>query len=414
LERNGYSTWWDTDLLPGERYQERILTELDKAKAVIVIWTVKSVASRWVMAEAEWAAEQNKLITVRTPDLPPDRIPLPFNTLHTEVVTDRDKIYDALFRFHIFPPRHSQNSKKKKKARLSDLLPSKRAAIKNAAIACAIALVLFVGFKIYTNSGWINYNVLRTLVADERGYPLNGRYIFPQNTFSFYLLFIYTLVLGFIVTIAMYAIKAREAGLEDLRGLRQDFDDAIRFASNITGYMFPSGDRDVPRFDIIDIAIKYIVRKNGDMEVDGIFELDCVKDPAHLWIYWIEADAESREVRFVRQLNFQVVDVETGQRLDSLLTHNAAKAKVFGIFFPEISPGTKKILRISYFWPGYMKKLIDLSATNFEWRYITQNPDRPARFRAEWVFHRDFAPLECRIMAHLNPEWVSGADSLAL
>jgi len=47
-----------------------------------------------------------------------------------------------------------------------------------------------------------------------------------------------------------------------------------------------------------------------------------------------------------------------------------------------------------------MKKLIDLSATNFEWRYITQNPDRPARFRAEWVFHRDFAPLECRIIGH--------------
>ena len=399
LERNGYSTWWDTDLLPGERYQDRIATELDKAKAVIVIWTTKSVTSRWVKAEAEWAAEQNKLITVRTADLSPDRIPFPFNTLHTEIVTDREKINEALFRSHIFPRRRIKNDTKKR-SRLRDLLPSRQAALHNLGFLSAILMVIFVGVQIFLHARWINYNLMGALILHEEGYSLNGKYIFPERSFAVYLVSIYALSLSFIAIVTLYLGRAREAGLEELRGLRQDFDDAIRFASNITGYMFPSGDRDVPRFDIVNITMKYVIRKNGDTQVDGIFELDCVKDPAHLWIYWIEADAESGEIKFIRQLNFQVLDIDTGQRLDWLLTRNAAKAKVLAIFFPEISPGTRKSLQISYFWPGYMKKLIELGATNFEWRYITQNPNRRARFRAEWEFERDFAPLECRIIGH--------------
>ena len=47
-----------------------------------------------------------------------------------------------------------------------------------------------------------------------------------------------------------------------------------------------------------------------------------------------------------------------------------------------------------------MKKLIDLGATNFEWRYLTQNAERRARFRTEWEFDNDFAPLECRIIGN--------------
>ena len=262
LERKGYSTWWDSDLLPGERYQERIATELDKAKAVIVIWTPKSVASRWVMAEAEWAAEQNKLITVRTADLSPDRIPLPFNTLHTDIVTDREKINDALFRSHIFPFRRVQNTKAER-VHLRDFWPSRQLAVRTVLLSSAILLVLFVGAQIFANAKWVNYKVVSALVVDEEGYPLNGRYVFPRQGFAIYLVFAYALGLSFIGMIALYLNKAREAGLEELRGLRQDFDDAIRFASNITGYMFPSGDRDVPRFDIINITMKYIVRKNG-------------------------------------------------------------------------------------------------------------------------------------------------------
>lgn len=64
LEAVGYTTWWDTSLLPGEEFQVEIMRELDTARAVIVIWTESSVNSRWVSAEALRADAQNKLITV--------------------------------------------------------------------------------------------------------------------------------------------------------------------------------------------------------------------------------------------------------------------------------------------------------------------------------------------------------------
>jgi hypothetical protein len=47
LEARGYTTWWDTSLLPGDKYGKLIEHEIDQAKVVIVIWTAESVSSDW-------------------------------------------------------------------------------------------------------------------------------------------------------------------------------------------------------------------------------------------------------------------------------------------------------------------------------------------------------------------------------
>ena len=86
LTAQGYSVWWDTNLTSGEVFREVIDRELAAADAVIVIWTAHSVASNWVIAEADDAARRGKLITVRTKDLEPWRIPKPYNTYHTDIV----------------------------------------------------------------------------------------------------------------------------------------------------------------------------------------------------------------------------------------------------------------------------------------------------------------------------------------
>ena len=96
LEAQGYTTWWDTSLLPGDEFPEKIRQELNKAKAVIVIWTPASIASSWVQAEALIANEQNKLITLRSDDLDPRSIPLPYNIRHAALHTNRTSIYAAL------------------------------------------------------------------------------------------------------------------------------------------------------------------------------------------------------------------------------------------------------------------------------------------------------------------------------
>ena len=103
LEAQGYTTWWDTRLLPGDEFPDKIRRQLDVARAVIVIWTESSVNSKWVRAEATRADAHNKLITVCDASLDFLDIPLPFNTRHTELVTDRAKIFGALTKRGIHP-----------------------------------------------------------------------------------------------------------------------------------------------------------------------------------------------------------------------------------------------------------------------------------------------------------------------
>lgn len=60
--REGFSVWWDAALRSGETFDEVIERELRGAKAVVVLWSPRSVASRWVRAEATLADRRNKLV----------------------------------------------------------------------------------------------------------------------------------------------------------------------------------------------------------------------------------------------------------------------------------------------------------------------------------------------------------------
>ncbi|MEI9993971.1 MAG: toll/interleukin-1 receptor domain-containing protein [Rhizomicrobium sp.] len=60
----GYSVWWDFDLLVGKRYRESIETELANAKAAVVVWSQHSVHSDFVRDEAEEAQQRNILVPI--------------------------------------------------------------------------------------------------------------------------------------------------------------------------------------------------------------------------------------------------------------------------------------------------------------------------------------------------------------
>ncbi|MFM5918284.1 MAG: TIR domain-containing protein [Novosphingobium sp.] len=59
--RAGMSVWWDTALRSGEAYDEVTEGALRGAKAVVVLWSPRSVVSRWVRAEAT-LADRNKTL----------------------------------------------------------------------------------------------------------------------------------------------------------------------------------------------------------------------------------------------------------------------------------------------------------------------------------------------------------------
>ena len=85
LTASGWDVWWDRRLLPGSRFDEVIEAHLDEADAVVVIWSVNSVVSEWVRAEATTAAERGVMIPVL---IEPCRIPLRFRNIQAIDLSD--------------------------------------------------------------------------------------------------------------------------------------------------------------------------------------------------------------------------------------------------------------------------------------------------------------------------------------
>jgi TolB-like protein len=80
FEREGLSVWWDASLNPGEAFDEVTEKALEEARAVVVLWSKKSVASRWVRAEATQAHESKTLVPVM---IEPCKRPIMFELTHT-------------------------------------------------------------------------------------------------------------------------------------------------------------------------------------------------------------------------------------------------------------------------------------------------------------------------------------------
>jgi TolB-like protein/Flp pilus assembly protein TadD len=61
FEAQAWSVWWDATLRSGEAYDQVTEEALRTAKAVVVLWSKKSVTSRWVRAEAT-LADRNRTL----------------------------------------------------------------------------------------------------------------------------------------------------------------------------------------------------------------------------------------------------------------------------------------------------------------------------------------------------------------
>jgi hypothetical protein len=85
LGEEGFKVWWDASLHSGETFDEVIEQRLRDAKAVIVLWSPRSVASRWVRAEATLADRRNKLVPAIIE--PCDR-PIVFELTHTAELSE--------------------------------------------------------------------------------------------------------------------------------------------------------------------------------------------------------------------------------------------------------------------------------------------------------------------------------------
>lgn len=86
--KKGLSVWWDTSTSAGTNFREEIISQLNAANSVFVIWTPNSIQSQWVLSEAQRALALGKLVPVRSVDLQVQQIPPPFDTIHTPILEE--------------------------------------------------------------------------------------------------------------------------------------------------------------------------------------------------------------------------------------------------------------------------------------------------------------------------------------
>ncbi len=64
LAADGYEVWWDILLLPGDRFRDEIAAVIEKAKAVVVLWSKEALKSDFVIDEATLANRLSKYLPV--------------------------------------------------------------------------------------------------------------------------------------------------------------------------------------------------------------------------------------------------------------------------------------------------------------------------------------------------------------
>jgi hypothetical protein len=90
LEAAGLTVWWDRRMVAGDKINDVIDEELEKAKAVIVLWSRVSVRSDWVRGEASTAHELQKLIPIKIEDC---TLPIQYRGIHTpQVYKNKDEL----------------------------------------------------------------------------------------------------------------------------------------------------------------------------------------------------------------------------------------------------------------------------------------------------------------------------------
>src|SRR5436190_18474111 len=84
LKGAGYSVWYDAELPTHRAYGDVIQEELERARAVIVIWSAEAIKSQWVRSEADRARGAGKLVQLT---LDGTLLPMPFDQIQCADLT---------------------------------------------------------------------------------------------------------------------------------------------------------------------------------------------------------------------------------------------------------------------------------------------------------------------------------------
>jgi len=169
LEKAGHSVWWDERIAAGAEYNMEIEVAVDRADAVIVLWSERSVRSAWVRDEAAEGRDKGKLIPVTVDGTKP---PMGFRQFQTIDLSKRksgggfqniDEVIRSVGRVGSDPPAASKP------------LPANRRSVErrlpaiNRSLLIAMVLVLIAGAGLIA---WRTFNrpslpIVAVVAADD-------------------------------------------------------------------------------------------------------------------------------------------------------------------------------------------------------------------------------------------------------
>jgi TolB-like protein len=143
LQREGLSVWWDQTLRTGENYDRVTESALREAKAVIVLWSKRSVDSQWVRAEATTADRRGTLLPVM---IEPCERPIMFELKHTAELTHwKGDAADPAWRAFVADLHRSTGKSPSQSPAAPAVHPAGRRPGRYAIVAIAVALLLGAG-----------------------------------------------------------------------------------------------------------------------------------------------------------------------------------------------------------------------------------------------------------------------------
>ncbi len=84
LKKRGRSVFWDSDIRNGTDWRQKLEAKLYGVKCVVVLWSKHSVASEYVLEEAEFGSSRKVLVAAKLDDA---QLPFGFRRLHTDDLT---------------------------------------------------------------------------------------------------------------------------------------------------------------------------------------------------------------------------------------------------------------------------------------------------------------------------------------
>jgi len=117
LSEEGWDIWWDPEIVGGADMDDFVADRLDVAKCVVVLWSERSVKSRWVRGEARVGADRGVLVPVRIDKVQP---PIDLRAIHAVDLSDgHQKIADVIRAVRLFvgSPEHSADHRRQAELR---------------------------------------------------------------------------------------------------------------------------------------------------------------------------------------------------------------------------------------------------------------------------------------------------------